>query len=247
MSGARTPRAGTTTAAAVIMFVLTGLWALLGFGLTIVGIAVDNADLADDLDTAGNLADVISGILLGIGIAVLAMCAWVIVLGVNVLGRKGWARVGAIVTFSIFTLLALLGLSGSFGTDAETDGTGYDASPVVTLLGVALNAGVVVLLVVRSTKDDFAQAEAAARGGGWGYGQGYPGVGQGQPWGAPTDAWPGQAPTQQQPGASPPGWGQSWPPPQPKGQPPGGGQGGQGGQTGQGWWQEPPPPPSSGG
>lgn len=235
MAGATTPRAGTTTAAAVITIVVTVLWTLLGIGALVIGLVVDQSEVVDEFDVTGDLRDAITTVFVVAGLVILAISVWCLVLAVKVLQRKRWARTGTIVTFSIFFVLALLGLVGSFGAE---DG---NQSPGPSVLGVLAYGAVVGLLLSRPSKEDFDRAEAAERYGTYGgYGGppadqwGQQGWGQPQPqqqWGG---GW-GQPPAQQPhgPGGSPgwgqPGWGQppsSTPPPPPD----------------QGGWAAPPRP-----
>lgn len=222
MTRARTPRAGTTTAAGVLTIVVTVLWALFGIAIVIVGLVVDQADIVDELDVDRDLRDSISAIIIGAGLLVLAVCAWTLILGIKVLQRRSWARWGAVVTFALFGALTLLGVLGA----ASGDDT---SSPGLNVLILLVYAAIVVLLLVKPTADDFAMASAAEQGGGYGGWGGPPQQGwdQQQQWGT------GWAPPQEQqqpppqpgqgwgapPSSTPPppgqGWGQSWPPPPP--------------------------------
>jgi hypothetical protein len=196
MTPARTPRAGTTTAAGVLTIVVTVLWALFGIVMLVVGAVVDQAELVDELDVEGDLRDAIAGIIIGAGLVVLAISAWTMVLGIKVLQRRSWARWGAVVTFSLFAVLFLFGVVGTLSSD-DTNGDG-GGQPVPTIAIAAVNLLIVVLLLLRPTKDDFERAEAAERGGGYGWGQPQ-GPWDQQQWGT------GWAPPQQQ---HQPGWGQ---------------------------------------
>jgi 4-amino-4-deoxy-L-arabinose transferase-like glycosyltransferase len=209
MTPARTPRAGTTTAAGVLTIVVSVLWALLGIGIVIFGAAVDQADIVDDFDVDRDLQDSISGILIGAGVIVLAICAWTLILGIKVLQRRSWARWGTVATFALFSALFLLGVVSSA---SASDGT----NPGLNVIALAVYVAIVVLLLVKPTADDFAMATAAEQGGGYGGwgGPQQPAWDQQQQWGsgwaAPPPPPPGQGQGQGQ------GWGQGWPPPPPQ-------------------------------
>lgn len=210
MSTARTPRAGTTTAAAVIDFLLSALFALFTIVLIIIGFVALGSTRSAERELPGlgsRLAGAVGGILLGLGLLLAGACVWSIVVGVKVLQRRNWARWAGVVTFAIFALSSLTGLGGSRSN--STSSSSSNSSPAFAVVLFLANALVVVLLLLPATKRDF---ERARPSGGYGipppaYGYAQPGYPPGQPGGYPP---PGQQPSGYPPPPPQPGWG---PPP----------------------------------
>lgn len=148
MGMAQTRRAGSTTGAAVVIFVETALFVLVGVVSLILGVALSGRGKASEFAPLGRLGDLAGGLLAGAGILILALCALSLVVGISILRRRVWARWTGVVMFSVFGLLMLVGLFNSRN----------GGSPAFSFLLLATDVAVVVLLVIPATTQDFAAA-----------------------------------------------------------------------------------------
>jgi hypothetical protein len=105
----RARRCGAAVAAGVLILVTTVPMFVAGFLLTVLGMliagGVDGADLPvrDDIT-------VLSGLVLSVGLLLIAAAVWGVIVGIGVLRRWRWARIAAIVTFSAYSTISLLGM-----------------------------------------------------------------------------------------------------------------------------------------
>ena len=85
-----------------------------GFFLTVFGAmlagGVDDQDLPIQDDFA-----VLGGLVLAVGILLTAAAVWGVVVAVGVLRRRHWARTAAIVTFSAYATIQVLGVIADRG------------------------------------------------------------------------------------------------------------------------------------
>jgi hypothetical protein len=93
-------------------------------------------------------------VLLVVGLGVAALAAALIVVALGLLRRRGWARWGAVVGFSLGAVAALSGLLGTVNAGAGTSPAEL-APPAVAL---AVSVAVVVLALVPATARDFRSA-----------------------------------------------------------------------------------------
>ncbi|HEX8132772.1 MAG TPA: hypothetical protein VF880_05010 [Actinomycetes bacterium] len=93
-------------------------------------------------------------VLLVLGLGVAAGGAVLVLLALGLLRRRGWARWGAVVGFSLAAVAALSGLLGTVNGGAATRPAEL-APPVVAL---AVSLAVVVLVLVPATARDFRSA-----------------------------------------------------------------------------------------
>lgn len=131
-------RSTATTVAAVLIFFVTGIFALLAVA-ALVSAAVSGG--LPQIEGARVVIFVFGSIVLGV-------CAWTATVGVKVLQLKSWARVAAVVTFGGFVLMSLTTLfSGQEAVPA--------ASKFLSAVVTAMDAAVVVLLLTPSAGGDF--------------------------------------------------------------------------------------------
>lgn len=111
---------GTVKAARVMLFVLGGLQAL--GGLVMMLASAWFADLIDDeissdptisSQDAETVADIGTGVLIVLGVFVLAFAAWAILTGLKFATGRGGARVSAIIYSSVVVLFSLVSLVGA--------------------------------------------------------------------------------------------------------------------------------------
>lgn len=134
-------RSTATTVAAVLIFFVTGIFALLAVA-ALVSAAVSGG--LPQIEGAGSARVVI----FVFGSIVLGVCVWTATVGVKVLQLKNWARVAAVVTFGGFVLMSLTTLfSGQEAVPA--------ASKFLSAVVTAMDAAVVVLLLTPSAGGDF--------------------------------------------------------------------------------------------
>lgn len=133
------PRPGLVTAAGVVelalsvVIVLMGLVLLLGAGL-FAGVS-GSIPVPPEAPAIGGILGALAGAILVYAIIVIAYGVLQFVVGLNVLGRRGWARVTGLVLAVIGALFAAAGL-----TDGDQNGTAL-------LIGVlAANAFVIYAL-----------------------------------------------------------------------------------------------------
>jgi hypothetical protein len=111
---------GTVKAARVMLFVLGGIQALAG--LVMVLASAWFSDLIDDeiasdpsisSDDAQTLTDISTGVMIVLGVLVLAFALWAILTGLKFGTGRGGARVSAIIYASIVVLVSLINLIGA--------------------------------------------------------------------------------------------------------------------------------------
>jgi hypothetical protein len=93
-------------------------------------------------------------VLLVLGLGVAALAAVLVLLALGLLRRRGWARWGAVVGFSLGTVAALSGLLGTVKAGAGT----APAEPAAPAVALAVSVAVVVLVLVPATARDFRSA-----------------------------------------------------------------------------------------
>jgi hypothetical protein len=93
-------------------------------------------------------------VLLVLGLGVAAGGAMLILLALGLLWRRGWARWGAVVGFSLGAVAALSGLLGRVNAGAGTP----PAELVAPAVALAVSVAVVVLALVPATARDFRSA-----------------------------------------------------------------------------------------
>lgn len=180
----RSYRSGTTTTSGVIGIVLSSLWVLIGVFFLWAALVI--RDASDDLPFGGD--DVGEGVSTGfafLALLILGCSIWSIVACANLIRRRSWGRMGTIITFSIWTALAVLGIVSALGSE-DSNGGGI----FVSLVWLGACIAVVWLAAVRATKLDVEQTSAAG--------------GFGVPYQPPPPLY-GTDP--QGPAAPPPGWG----------------------------------------
>ena len=223
-----TPRAGTTVAAAVLDFILSGLFGLFALIAVIGGAALagGSSDLGREFPGFGGFIGAAGGAVMTMGAVLLGVCVWAIVVGVKVLQRRTWARWAAVVTFSVFAVLSLISAASSDGPTPS----GFSSAEAGSGAGVAVvlmlaNAAIVVLLAVPSTSRDFDRARETEAWPSSRFGATPTPGGYGRPAYAPAGHGPPQHPPMPQgyaePPYAPPGHGQPPPPPTSWGPPPG--------------------------
>jgi len=134
-------RSTATTVAAVFIFFVTGIFALLAIA-ALVSAAVSGGLPQIEGARSARVAIFV------FGLVVLGVCVWTATVGVKVLQLKNWARVAAVVTFGGFVLMSVTTLF-----------SGQEAVPVaskfLSAVVTAMNAAVVVLLLTPSAGGDF--------------------------------------------------------------------------------------------
>lgn len=149
----RKPPAGTTIAAAILIFVETALYLVGAIYFLAVGFGM--GDESGPLAGNGRVdVELIRGTLVFIGALILAICAAAIVAGVNVLRRRVWARWMAAGMFSLFALITLVATFAreSLGGASVTGGG-------LNMVHLIAQVGVIVLLLVSPTARDFRAAQ----------------------------------------------------------------------------------------
>jgi len=145
-------RSGWVTTAAVVLFVVGTLSALVGLIFLILGLAGGSAftdlmagqpGMPEDVDIDA-MSGVMTAAMVVIGVIILAWAAAHVAAGVGILAGKGWARVtGMVVSILGFlvTLLALVGTLASMGAASsvmndpefiEEAGGAYSAGELMT-------------------------------------------------------------------------------------------------------------------
>jgi hypothetical protein len=146
-------RPGTVTAAAIITMILSGLCAVLFFGLTAV-MAVAKEDFIDLVqdearkqDQSFSRADVESvyGVIIGVMVVMAIWCLIALVLAIFVLRRSQVARILLVVSASIAGLLSLLAITSG--------------ASIVTLAGTI---AVIVMLFAGGASDWFRNKHAVS-------------------------------------------------------------------------------------
>jgi hypothetical protein len=92
--------------------------------------------------------------LLVLGFGVAALAAVLVLLALGLLRRRGWARCGAAVGFSLAAVAALSGLLSTVDAGAGTP----RAEPVAPAVALVVSVAVVVLVLVPATARDFRSA-----------------------------------------------------------------------------------------
>lgn len=134
-------RSTATTVAAVLIFFVTGIFALLAVAALVSAAVSGGLPQIEGARSARVVIFVFGSIVLGV-------CAWTATVGVKVLQLKNWARVAAVVTFGGFVLMSVTTLF-----------SGQEAVPVaskfLSAVVTAMDAAVVVLLLTPSAGGDF--------------------------------------------------------------------------------------------
>ena len=90
-----------------------------------------------------------------IGLIILVVCGWVIIHALGILGRRRWAREGGMITFGLFSLLAVpVSVSGLLADPPASNAW------LGVLTGLT-NLAIVALLLATPTARDFEKSEAA--------------------------------------------------------------------------------------
>jgi hypothetical protein len=147
-------RAGTTRVAVVLMLALTAYFGSAGGRSLAYGLRGEGAEeeIARQLVLLGTGAGDGATALLLIGGVVLVVTAVYVAAGLGVLARRDWGREAAgVLAFVLGAIATISGISGL------TSSPRMAAAPEALATGLA-NLAVVVLLLRRETREDFAAA-----------------------------------------------------------------------------------------
>ena len=152
----RPRRAPTTTWAGILAIVVTAPFVYsAGRNLTLLGDPT-RAAIERGAVIIGIPLQAYGGVLRLTTFVLAGLSALAILLGVNVLRRRAWAREGAMFTFGLFALSLPMALSG-LAADPPAEGAWVG-------IGVGLvNIAIVILLARQSTADDVEMAERDRR------------------------------------------------------------------------------------
>ncbi|MBK6872963.1 MAG: hypothetical protein IPJ14_14865 [Kineosporiaceae bacterium] len=98
-------RPGEVTASAALCFVVAGLNALFALSALVLGAGIGSISALNQFGSVVAAAGIIPA----------ALCAWLIVIGLQLLGRRAWSRIACIITMGILggvMLLVILSTSG---------------------------------------------------------------------------------------------------------------------------------------
>jgi hypothetical protein len=159
MAETNRPRARTTIAAAILIFLVAAFFLTTGLDYLRMAIDVSNIDperrlvmigLGMNPDEAANFVKFFAGL-------VLFLCALAVFLGIGVLRRRENMRFGATALFGLFTVIWLpLTIGSVLGDNPPPDAKWQ-------LLAAIADAAIVLLLLRRETAEDFEDAEVVRR------------------------------------------------------------------------------------